>query len=41
MFKALLAGAAALAIAAPAAAATYAIQAGHLIVYAAQPERGA
>ena len=41
MFKALLAGAAALAIAAPAGAATYAIQAGHLIVDAAQPERGA
>jgi imidazolonepropionase-like amidohydrolase len=40
MLKILLAGAAALAIAAQANAATYAIQAGHLIVDAAQPERG-
>src|SRR4051812_29011132 len=40
MLKTLLAGAAALAIAAQANAATYAIQAGHLIVDAAQPERG-
>jgi len=41
MLKALLAGAAALAIAASANAETYAIQAGHLIVDAAQPARGA
>ena len=41
MFKHLLAGAAALALAGAANAATYAIQAGHLIVDAAQPERGA
>jgi imidazolonepropionase-like amidohydrolase len=41
MFKTLLAGAAALAIAATADAQTYAVQAGHLIVDAAQPERGA
>ena len=41
MIKQLLAGAAALATAATANAATYAIQAGHLIVDAAQPERGA
>ncbi len=41
MIKQLLAGAAALAMAATANAATYAIQAGHLIVDAAQPERGA
>src|SRR5579884_4392933 len=41
MFKTLLAGAAALAIASSAQAETYAIQAGHLIVDAAQPERGA
>jgi imidazolonepropionase-like amidohydrolase len=41
MFKHLLAGAAALALAGTANAATYAIQAGHLIVDAAQPERGA
>ena len=41
MFKHLLAGAAALAMATAANAATYAIQAGHLIVDAAQPERGA
>ena len=40
MLKALLAGAAALSIAAAANAETYAIQAGHLIVDAAQPERG-
>jgi imidazolonepropionase-like amidohydrolase len=40
MFKALLAGAAALSIAAVGNAETYAIQAGHLIVDAAQPERG-
>lgn len=40
MLKALLAGVAALAIAATANAETYAIQAGHLIVDAAQPERG-
>src|SRR3954447_19547597 len=40
MLKTLLAGAAALAIAAQANAATYAIQAGHLIVDAAQPARG-
>jgi imidazolonepropionase-like amidohydrolase len=40
MLKALLAGAAALAMAASANAQTYAIQAGHLIVDAAQPERG-
>ena len=40
MFKTLLAGAAALAIAGTADAATYAIQAGHLIVDAAQAERG-
>jgi imidazolonepropionase-like amidohydrolase len=40
MFKQLLAGAAALATAASASAATYAIQAGHLIVDAAQAERG-
>ena len=40
MFNTLLAGAAALAMAASANAATYAIQAGHLIVDAAQPERG-
>jgi imidazolonepropionase-like amidohydrolase len=41
MIKQLLAGAAALAMAATANAATYAIQAGHLIVDAAQAERGA
>ena len=41
MIKYLLAGAAALATAATASAATYAIQAGHLIVDAAQPARGA
>ena len=41
MLKTLLAGAAALAMAASANAETYAIQAGHLIVDAAQPERGA
>src|SRR6185503_11469427 len=41
MIKHLLAGAAALAMAATASAETYAIQAGHLIVDAAQPERGA
>src|SRR3954470_23928886 len=41
MIKHLLAGAAALAMASSASAATYAIQAGHLIVDAAQPERGA
>jgi len=40
MLKALLAGAAALAIASSANAATYAIQAGRLIVDAAQPARG-
>src|SRR3954467_6214587 len=40
MLKTLLAGAAALAIAAQANAETYAIQAGHLIVDAAQAERG-
>ena len=40
MFNTLLAGAAARAMAASANAATYAIQAGHLIVDAAQPERG-
>ncbi|HEX3677144.1 MAG TPA: amidohydrolase family protein [Sphingomicrobium sp.] len=40
MIKDLLAGAAALAMATAADAATYAIQAGHLIVDAAQPERG-
>jgi len=40
MLKALLAGAAALAIAGAANAATYAIQAGRLIVDAAQPARG-
>jgi len=41
MLKQLLAGAAALAIAGTASAATYAIQAGRLIVDAAQPARGA
>jgi imidazolonepropionase-like amidohydrolase len=41
MLKHLLAGAAALAVASAAQAETYAIQAGHLIVDAAQPERGA
>src|SRR5690348_4400497 len=41
MLKTLLAGAAALAMAASANAESYAIQAGHLIVDAAQPERGA
>ena len=41
MYKALLAGVAALAISTVAGADTYAIQAGHLIVDAAQPERGA
>jgi imidazolonepropionase-like amidohydrolase len=41
MIKQLLAGAAALTMAAAANAATYAIQAGHLIVDAAQPARGA
>jgi imidazolonepropionase-like amidohydrolase len=40
MLKALLAGAAALSIAAAANAETYAVQAGHLIVDAALPERG-
>ncbi|HEY7958789.1 MAG TPA: amidohydrolase family protein, partial [Sphingomicrobium sp.] len=40
MFKTLLASAAALALAGGAHAETYAIQAGHLIVDAAQPERG-
>jgi imidazolonepropionase-like amidohydrolase len=39
MFKALLAGVAALAVASPAIAETYAIQAGRLIVDAAQPAR--
>lgn len=41
MIKYLLAGAAALTMATAAGAATFAIQAGHLIVDAAQPERGA
>src|SRR5215213_1325572 len=41
MLKAFLAGAAALAIASTASAETYAIQAGRLIVDAAQPARGA
>jgi imidazolonepropionase-like amidohydrolase len=41
MIKQLLAGVAALAVASTAQAETYAIQAGHLIVDAAQPERGA
>jgi imidazolonepropionase-like amidohydrolase len=41
MFKVLLAGVAALAISSAAGAQTYAVQAGHLIVDAAQPERGA
>src|SRR6185312_590555 len=41
MIKQLLAGAAALAMAGAASAQTYAIQAGHLIVDAAQAERGA
>ncbi len=41
MIRHLLAGAAALAMTTAANAATYAIQAGHLIVDAAQPERGA
>ena len=41
MLKMLLAGAATLAVATAANAETYAIQAGHLIVDAAQPERGA
>ena len=41
MYKALLAGVAALAISTVAGAQTFAIQAGHLIVDAAQPERGA
>ena len=41
MIKYLLAGAAALALASAAGAETYAIQAGHLIVDAAQAERGA
>ena len=41
MLKHLLAGAAALAMSAAANAATYAIQAGHVIVDAAQPARGA
>ena len=41
MLKQLLAGAAALAMSAAANAATYAIQAGHVIVDAAQPARGA
>jgi imidazolonepropionase-like amidohydrolase len=41
MIKQLLAGIAALAVASAAQAETYAIQAGHLIVDAAQPERGA
>jgi imidazolonepropionase-like amidohydrolase len=40
MLKALLAGAAALTVAASASAATYAVQAGRLIVDAAQPARG-
>ena len=40
MFKHLLAGAAALALSTAADAATYAIQAGRLIVDAAQPARG-
>src|SRR3954452_24245215 len=40
MFRQLLAGAAALVMAAAAQAETYAIQAGRLIVDAAQPERG-
>src|SRR6478672_954166 len=40
MLRTFLAGAAALAMAAAANAETYAIQAGHLIVDAAQPERG-
>jgi imidazolonepropionase-like amidohydrolase len=40
MLKALLAGSAALSIAAAANAETYAIQAGHLIIDAAQPARG-
>src|SRR5205809_7040227 len=40
MLKYLLAGAAALVAATAADAETYAIQAGHLIVAAAQPERG-
>src|SRR5437764_10255098 len=40
MIKVLLAGAAALSVAASANAATFAIQAGHLIVDAAQPARG-
>src|SRR3954447_15615246 len=40
MLKALLAGAAALSVAAAAHAQTYAVQAGRLIVDAAQPERG-
>src|SRR5690348_15702187 len=40
MLKNLLAGAAALAMAAAANAETYAVQAGHLIVDAAQAERG-
>src|SRR3569833_1557958 len=41
MIKHLLAGAAALALAGTANAATYAIQAAHLIIAAAQPARGA
>jgi imidazolonepropionase-like amidohydrolase len=41
MIKQLLAGAAALAMATAVSAQTYAVQAGHLIVDAAQPERGA
>jgi imidazolonepropionase-like amidohydrolase len=41
MIKHVLAGAAALAMSGAGSAATYAIQAGHLIVDAAQPERGA
>ena len=41
MLKHLLAGAAALVVATAANAETYAIQAGHLIVDAAQPARGA
>ena len=41
MIRQLLAGVAALATAATAGAATYAIQAGHLIVDAAKPARGA
>jgi imidazolonepropionase-like amidohydrolase len=41
MLKMLLAGAAALAVATAANAETYAVQAGHLVVDAAQPERGA